>query len=162
MEAIFLGQLVERLALEDASHDPQVELLFATCPAVRAWASDTHLPIHFPAAITLFALLAAVAWFCANKSLEYLPAGRDPVWFSRIYKMIAMAMLLFPVSGLVVAYLLGAASDKIFFIEAAGVITFAIYWIVKTVELGLSRLEHDPVTALEFARQREASARRMR
>lgn len=35
-----------------------------------------------------------------------------------------------------------------------GVITFAIYWIVKTVELGFLRLEHDPATALEFALQR--------
>lgn len=154
----FLVALVpERLTLADAELDPQVKLLFNTCPAVIAWASDSHLPIHFMAAIVLFVLLAAVSWFCASKSLEYLPVGRDPAWFSRAYKAIAIAMLLFPVSGLAVAYLLGATSDKIFFIEAAGVITFAIYWIVKTVELGFSRLEHDPATALEFALQRVAS-----
>lgn len=154
--AFLVALFPERLALADAEHDPQLKLLFDTCPAVSAWARDTHLPIHFTAAITLFVLLAAVAWFCANKSLEYLPAGRDPVWFGRTYKVIAIAMLLFPVSGLVVAYLLGASSDKIFFIEAAGIITFAIYWIVKTVELGQSRLEQDPTMALEFARQRVA------
>ena len=157
--ALVVALFPEGLAQVDAGHDPQVKLLFDTCPAVSAWASDDHVPIHFPAAITLFVLLAAVAWFCADKSLEYLPAGRDPARFRRIYKGVAIAMLLFPASGIVVASLLGAASDKIFFIEAAGVITFAIYWIVKTVELALSRLEHDPPAALEFARQRVANVK---
>ncbi len=146
------------LVPDDAGRDPQVAQLFAACPAVKAWAGDTHLPIHFPAAIAVFVLLAAVAWFCADKSLEYLPAGRNAARFRRAYKLIAIAMLLFPVSGLVVAYVLRAASDWLFFIEAAGVITFAIYWIVKTRELSLSRLEYDPATALEFAQQRVTGA----
>jgi hypothetical protein len=151
--AFLVALFPERLAAADAGHDPKVEALFATCPAVRTWAGDAHWPIHFPAAIILFVLLAAVAWFCANKSLDYLPARYYPAVFRRMYKGIAVAMVLFPVTGIVVAYVLGAASDWIFFIEAAGVVTFAIYWTVKTAELALSSLEYDPEMALEGIRQ---------
>lgn len=152
--AFLVALFPERLALADADHDQQVKALFDTCPAVKAWASADHWPIHFPAAITLFVLLAVVAWSCANKSLEYLPPARGPAWYHRIYQWIAVAMLLFPVSGIAVAYFLGAASDWIFFIEAAGIATFAVYWIVKTFELYWSSLEHAPHKALDGLRRR--------
>ena len=101
-------------------------------------------------------LLAIVAWFCANKSLEYLPPDHDPAVFRRTYRAIAIAMIGFPIVGVVVAFLLGAGSDKIFLIEAAGIVTFGIYWTVKTRELALSRLEKDPAQAIQHAVQRKA------
>ncbi len=144
----------ERLSPAEAAGDPRVAQLFASCPAVEAWATLPSLPIHYMAAVILFVLLAIIAWFCAYKSLEYLPAGHDPERFQRAYRGIAIAMILFPVVGLAVAFLFGAASDKIFFIEAAGVLTFGIYWAVKTYELALSRLDRDPAEALRYAAQR--------
>jgi hypothetical protein len=139
----------ERIELSEAAVNPHLKQLFDDCPAVMAWAKNPALPIHFAGAVTLFILLAIVAWFCASKSLEYLPADRDPAKFKRAYKGIAIAMLFFPASGLVLAYLLGAASDKIFFIEAAGILTFGVYWAVKSYELSLSGLEKDPTEAVE-------------
>ena len=38
-----------------------------------------------------------------------------------------------------------------FFIEAAGVWTFGVYWAVKGRELALSRLEKDPPGAVQQA-----------
>ena len=70
--------------------------------------------------------------------------------------MIAIAMILFPLAGYAVAFLIGAWSDKVFFIEATGVLTFGVYWFVKTRELKLSSLERDPVEAVQqTARQQE-------
>ena len=143
----------ERLSLTEG--DQRLAQLFDTCPAVQTWATLPSLPIHYIAAVTLFVLLAIVAWFCASKSLEYLPAGNDPAKFRRTYKGIAIAMILFPIAGFVVAFVFGFASHKVFFIEAAGILTFGIYWAVKSRELALSRLEKDPVEAVHHAAQRQ-------
>ncbi|MCC6196415.1 MAG: hypothetical protein IT518_18340 [Burkholderiales bacterium] len=150
----------ERLRLEEADRDPGLAQLFATCPAVKAWAAGSApsvLSVHYIAAVVLFLLLAAVAWFCTSKSLEYLPVGQDAARFRRRYKIIAIAMLLFPIAGLAAAYLFGYASSWIFFIEAAGVVTFAVFWFVKSRELALSRLEADPVEAVGHAQRRQAA-----
>jgi len=145
----------ERLVLSEAASDQRLARLFENCPAVKAWAALPSLPIHYTAAITLFVLLAIVAWFCADKSLEYLPAGHDPTKYRRIYKSIAIAMILFPIAGVAAAFLFGVASHRLFFIEAAGIITFGIYWAVKSRELSLSDLEQDPEKAVQHATQRQ-------
>ena len=145
----------ERLSLTEAGSDQRVAQLFESCPAVKVWATLPSLPIHYMAAVILFVLLAIIAWFCANKSLEYLPAGHDPAKFRRSYRGIAIAMIVFPIAGFAVAFLFGVASDKIFFIEAAGILTFGVYWAVKSRELALSRLERDPVEALQHATERQ-------
>jgi hypothetical protein len=144
----------ERLSLTEAASDPRVAQLFKSCPAVQAYATLPSLPIHYLAAVILFVLLAIVAWFCAYKSLEYLPVAHDPAKFRRIYRGIAIMMILFPIPGYSVAFLFGLASHKVFFIEAAGILTFGVYWIVKTYELGLSGLERDPVEALQHEKKR--------
>lgn len=144
----------ERLSLTEASGDQRLAQLFQSCPAVKEWAMVPSLPIHYMAAVILFVLLAIVAWFCANKSLEYLPADHDPAKFRRTYRGIAIAMILFPIVGLAVAFVFGFASGKVFFIEAAGILTFGVYWAVKSRELSLSRLESDPVEAHQRAAQR--------
>lgn len=138
-----------------AVDDPWVAELFKNCPAIRAWAEQPSFPVHYTAAILLFVLLAIVSWFCAEKSLEYLPSDHDPATFRRVYKIIAVAMIIFPAVGYVVAFLVGALDYKIFFIEAAGVLTFGTYWAVKTGELKLSCLEKDPEAALQHAMQRQ-------
>lgn len=157
--AFIVAVFPERLSLDEAASTPQVAQLFASCPAVKAWASVPSLPIHYIAAIILFVLLASVAWFCANKSLDYLPVEHDPAKFRRAYRMIAVAMFLFPAAGYAVAFLFGLLPDKVFFIEAAGVITFGIYWFVKTQELKLSSLERDPVEAIQYAVQRQTAGK---
>ena len=143
----------ERLPKE-AAGDPRLVQLFDRCKAVQEWAERGSLPIHYISAIILFVILAIIAWVCADKSLEYLPAGHDPAKFRRTYKIISIAMILFPIPGFAVAYLFGVPDAKLFFIEAAGIVTFGVYWAVKSRELALSRLEKDPVEALERAEQR--------
>lgn len=154
--AMLVAIFPERPSLAEAVIDPRMARLFEICPAVQEWAKNPPPPIHYIAAVLLFLLLAVVAWSCADKSLEYLPAGRDPERFKRCYKAIAIAMGVFPFLGFALAFLLHAWSDRTFFIEAAGVWTFGTYWILKTYELSLSRLESDPVAALGHAEMRRA------
>jgi hypothetical protein len=108
------------------------------------------------AAVLLFVFLAVIVWFCAENSLKYLPVACDDAKFRRTYRAIAVAMILFPIPGLAVAFLFGVPSDKVFFIEAAGILTFGVYWSVKSYELHLSCLESDPGQALEHAARRKS------
>jgi len=145
----------ERISPKEALTDPRIAGLFTTCPAIEAWAGqDTLPPIHYAAAIALFVILAIVAWTCAWKSLEYLPAEIDPAKYRRLYRGIAVAMVLFPVPGVAVAFVLGLMPNWVFFTEAAGVLTFGLYWAVKTRELSLSSLEKAPDQAVRHAHAR--------
>lgn len=112
------------------------------------------MPIHYLAAGMLFSLLAAVSWFCAYKSLVYIPSNNDALKYRRTYKKIAIAMLAFPVFGFIMALFFNQMTQWVFFVEAAGVITFGIYWAVKTKELALSRLEKDPVIAVKVLEEK--------
>jgi len=146
----------ERLSVEGAATDQGLAQVFQSCPAVMALADVPVFPIHYVAAVVLFVLLAAVAWFCAGNSLEYLPPDQDAAKYRRLYKGIAVAMVTFPILGFVVAYIFGFASSKIFVIEAAGIWTFGAFWAVKSRELSLSRLQADPQVAVGHAMSRQA------
>jgi hypothetical protein len=113
----------ERLSPEEAASKG--------CEAINAWAEGERPPIHYISAVALFVILAIIAWFCAEKSLEFLPANHDPAKFRRTYKIISIAMILFPLPGVAAAYLFGVPSSKTFFVEAAGILTFGVYWAVK-------------------------------
>lgn len=146
----------ERISLNEAAGDPRLAELFENCPAVKAWAALPSWPVHYMAAVLLFVFLAIVVWFCAERSLKYLPVDCDDAKFRRAYRAIAVAMILFPIPGLAVAFLFGVPSDKVFFIEAAGILTFGVYWSVKSYELHLSCLESNPGQALKHAARRKA------
>lgn len=148
--AALVALVPERLSLDDGGLQP----LFDVCPAVAQWAQAPSLPIHYAAAIALFVLLAFVAWACACKSLDYLPVGHDAERYRRRYRAIAIAMLLFPLPGMAVAYVLGLWSHWLFFVEAAGIVTFGAYWALKSRELALSRLEREPEEAVRHAAER--------
>jgi hypothetical protein len=139
----------ERLSTDAQKVDTSVNQLFNFCPAIKTWAMQEQLPIHYSAAVTLFILLAIVAWACAYKSLEYVPSDKQRANYRRTYKIIAAGMILFPVPGVLAAYLLNLMTHWVFFVEAAGIITFGVYWLVKSRELALSRLEKDPEEAIQ-------------
>ena len=140
----------ERLTVAQAQTDPRLRQLFEDCPAVLLWAQAPHgPPLHYIAAVLLFVMLAVVAWACAYKTLDYLPPGRGDVnRFRRGYRLIAVMMLLCPLTGCVLALTLSDMSTYVFFVEAAGVWTFGAYWAVKSHELSLSKLERNPGEAV--------------
>lgn len=140
----------ERISPADAATDDRLRQLFQDCPNVLAYAqAASGPPVHYIAAVLMFVLLAVVAWACADKTLEYLPPGKgDPETFRTTYRVIAVLMVLCPATGLVLAALLGGLSKYVFFVEAAGVWTFAAYWAFKSRELALSRLEKNPQDAV--------------
>jgi len=143
--AFVVASFPERITPSAATSNPQIAQLFENCPAIHEWAiqQQPSLPIHFIAANILFLSLAIVAWFCAKESLKYLPDpdGKIRNKYQRFYKTIGFVMAVFPVLGFGLAYLIGEGSNKVFFIEAFGIVTFGVYWWKKTTEIKRSRTE---------------------
>jgi hypothetical protein len=149
--ALIVAIVPERIRAKDLASDERIVQLVKDCPAVLEWAShQPSLPIHFAAAAVLFILLGIVAWQCACHSLSYLPAHqkhREPM-LRRAYRVLAVLMILCPVTGFALAALLAGGGSFVFFVEMAGIWTFGSYWALKTWELSLSRLERDPGAAV--------------
>jgi hypothetical protein len=110
--------------------------------SVLADAQQGQLPLHYIAAVLMFACLAVVAWRCASDTLKLLPLEHKhrETRFRAAYKTIALLMLGFPLLGVVLGYVLGKSST-VFYVEALGIWTFAAYWTVKTREMVLSKAE---------------------
>lgn len=140
--------------IDTATMDSRVAQLLESCPAVKEWANLHSSPIHLSAAVILFVLLAIVALFCADRSLKFLPPERNQHFYLWGYRILGGLMIVFPLVGYAVAYLFDAWSNKMFFVETAGVVTFGLYWAFKTYELSLSRLENDADKAVQYAEQR--------
>ena len=102
-------------------------------------------------AVVLFVLLACVARFCASKTLDYLPLNKQQK-YKTSYKWLGIAMFLFPIGGYAAALILRDMSTVVFWVEAAGICTFGIYWLVKSRELALSGLEKNPEAAVQTKR----------
>jgi hypothetical protein len=102
----------------------------------------TYHSVHFPAAITFFVCAGFTCIFCSNKTLAQIP--NDPQHrrgikiFRMTYLVLGVAMFVLPVIAWFVAY---NSSHKGFWLEAAGVGAFGIYWLAKTIELKWSDVE---------------------
>lgn len=88
-------------------------------------------------AVSMFTLLAFVVWFRARDTLSLLPKDAKPssAAYRRTYQVIGFVMLASPLTAFILSSLIGARSSYIFFIEAAGIWAFALYWWVKSSEL---------------------------
>lgn len=162
--AALVALVPERISREDVAQSERLQALFQACPAVKShieasWQQPQGLiGTHYAAAVLLFVFLAVVAWLSAAKTLEHLPATANKRHFELAYKGLAIAMVLCPAIGLLVAYVFrGGLESKVFFIEAAGIWIFALYWATKSYELSLSGLEKGG-GAGQTAAEREAAA----
>jgi len=96
---------------------------------------------HYTFALALFACMAGVVWFCADNTLHYLPTEELRRKFKRRYKIIAIAMGTFPLLALLITQLSEYRTYFTFAAEGLGVLTFSIYWLVKSREMSISDAE---------------------
>jgi hypothetical protein len=105
---------------------------------------------HFPCAITFFVCAGFTCIFCSEKTLRQIP---DPsptdkkkiAVFRAVYRLLGIAMVALPVLAWIFAYNSGHLG---FWLEMAGVSAFGGYWLVKTVELRWSQVEHKALMGL--------------
>ncbi|WP_427308937.1 hypothetical protein [Cupriavidus sp. H39] len=130
----------ERLGSDDAA-------LFAACPDLAAVAAAQRgsLPVHYLAAVLMFGCLAYVGIFRANDMLRYLPLQKDLAArerrkrrYARTYRTIGGLMVAFPVVGFVLSWVMDLGHTVVFWVEAAGIWTFAWYWVAKSKQMARS------------------------
>jgi hypothetical protein len=90
--------------------------------------------LHFAAAITLFICLAIVAWACTDETLVTLPQEQIDR-FRMGYSFLALAMIIGMPLVFLMMYRPGKVTAALFWTEATGIIAFALYWALKSVEL---------------------------
>jgi hypothetical protein len=91
--------------------------------------------IHGFCAVVMFVLLFYVVWFRAADTLTLIHDDASQARYRRMYKIIGLAMLASPVTAFVLISVLDRRSSYTFFIEAAGIWAFSLYWWVKSSEL---------------------------
>jgi hypothetical protein len=110
------------------------------------WICGTSCPkvsIHGVAAILFF---LAIGYVCIFRSVDTLPLIQDVntrAFYSRWYRTIGLVMWVFPLVVAVLEFfkLRPFGTHTIFFIEAAGIWTFAAYWLLKSREIDRSNAD---------------------
>jgi hypothetical protein len=97
--------------------------------------------LHFSFAILLFICMAYTAIFCHEETLRWVTDENRRMRYKVAYHAIGWFMGLFPLVGLILAMIFDATQRHVFWIEAAGIWTFAAYWFTKSQELKESQAE---------------------
>jgi hypothetical protein len=119
----------------------------AVCPM---YAETGYIPVsnvlHFTFAVLLFICMAYAAIFCHDETLRWVKDPKRRARYKVAYHVIGWFMGLFPLVGLILAYFSGAVERHLYWIEAAGIWAFAIYWFTKSWELKESEVEREALT----------------
>jgi hypothetical protein len=91
---------------------------------------------HYVAAVLVFCFMVAVAFINARRSQRSVSIAGSDVPYRRLYHTIALAMALVIVGALVYGVANGWPTDTtlVFWVEAALLALFALFWVVQTVE----------------------------
>jgi hypothetical protein len=97
--------------------------------------------LHFPAAVSFYIVLGFVMIFCSHHTLHLVPAQRRR-WYLAAYPALGALF----VGSMVAAFVLmkfvirpeEVCRDRwVFWVEVAGIVPFAAYWFIKTLECKL-------------------------
>lgn len=91
---------------------------------------------HYVAAVTVFCFMVAVAFINARRSTRSVSIAGGNIRYRLLYTAIALAMALVIVGALVYGMANGWPTDAtlVFWVEAALLALFALFWVVQTAE----------------------------
>lgn len=95
--------------------------------------------IHFSSGLVFFLAIAFVCLFCSGDTLKKLKDSARRLRFKRAYAGLGAAMIAVPLGVLALHFLLDRPGQSYFVlgIELAGLLVFAIFWLVKSREIAL-------------------------
>jgi hypothetical protein len=111
--------------------------LFAIMIAVNPmnlWEATPAGSRHGFFAVAFFLSIAFVAAVCGRDTLHLIPDEGDRKRYAKTYIGLGALMGILPLITWAVTVVTKNGS-KVFFLEMAGIVAFALYWIVKTFEL---------------------------
>jgi hypothetical protein len=95
--------------------------------------------IHFTGGLAFFLAIAFVCLFCSGDTLKQLKDGASVRSFKRAYAALGSAMIAVPIGVFALHYLLERPGRgyTVLGVELAGLVVFAIFWLVKSKEIRL-------------------------
>ena len=99
--------------------------------------------VHYVSALVFFGSLAVVSIFFSRRTLEHETSETRKKLFERLYMLTGGLMMCVPVVAIALHYGWKLQST-VFWVEFVGVTAFLLYWVVKSFELQLSRVETVP------------------
>lgn len=90
---------------------------------------------HGFCAVAMFVCLVYVVWFRSGDTLSLIPEDDTRARYRRMYVITGAVMLAAPLTAFVLNSVIGTKTSYVFFIEAAGIWAFSLYWWVKSSEL---------------------------
>jgi len=105
----------------------------ATIPTERDCGDDCRFTLHGACAILMFVCLVYVVWFRARDTLKFLPDQSKAPGYRRAYSIVGVVMALSPLTAFLLN-VLTVMTAYIFWVETAGILAFAAYWLIKSWE----------------------------
>jgi hypothetical protein len=117
--------------------------VFTAMTSCRCWMGAVGEPsrLHRIFAVSFFAAMAAVCWFCAEDTITLLPSKALQDRFRRTYRGIAIGLAASPLAALFVSFVANQYVSRTFYIEWFGVWVFAFYWFTKSAEFRITSAE---------------------
>jgi hypothetical protein len=136
---------------EDRALNMAGVLLIAVAMFPMDWTCGTTCPkvsVHGVSAILFFLAIGYVCIFRSGDTLELIEDANVRDSYKRWYRVIGLVMWVFPLVVAVLEFLElhPFGTRTVFFIEVAGIWTFAVYWLLKSREISLSKAD---VAAIE-------------
>lgn len=121
-------------------------LLIAVAMFPMDWTCGTTCPkvsIHGVTAILFFLAIGYVCIFRSGDTLELVKDPNARESYKSRYRVIGLVMWVFPLVVAVLEFfkLHPFGTRTVFFIETAGIWTFAAYWLLKSREISLSKAD---------------------
>jgi hypothetical protein len=107
-------------------------------------AACKRFSLHGTCAVLFFLCIAYVCVFRASDTLHLIKEQSQVTRYKRIYKLLGIGMIVSPGIAVLLSFVLQPHAEgraTIFFVEAAGVLVFAIYWFIKSRELAATNSE---------------------
>lgn len=99
--------------------------------------SASRFSLHGTFALAFFASILFVCEFCSSQTLRWLRDDVQRRRFRNAYHAIAVLMAVSPLAAFVANLTGSGQSHFIFFAEAFGILSFVIFWLVKSYEIRL-------------------------
>ena len=111
--------------------------------------------LHGSCAVLFFLCIAYVCIFRASDTLSLLENGELARRYRRVYRLLGTAMVLLPLGIFLSSFFQGPSQSGswVFFVEAAAVLVFGTYWLVKSREIYRSHSERSALEGRLTVRQ---------
>ncbi|WP_328812011.1 DUF998 domain-containing protein [Rhodococcus sp. NBC_00297] len=104
-----------------------------------------RMTVHAVAAVAFFVSFAVSVWRCADDTLDpSRDSERRIRRYRRAYRVVAVVVVVAPASALALVLVLRQGALAVLVVEAVAVMTFGVYWALKSYELRGTELAEQP------------------